>query len=152
MEPSKASKDSSQSFKSPKASLPSRLKHKVTKRFEKSYRKESSATQSENERDDDALSSAVSTSSARHQLAAHSMVPFAGREHSAADITVPNRKQPEASVTEHTDTDRHRPSEMSLWDKACANIRARDENSKYVSKLIEFHSLSGTLQVFFKFF
>ena len=151
MEPSKASKGSSQSFKNPKASLPSRFKQKVTKKFEKSYRKESSAAQSESERDNDTPSSAAPTSSTRLQPAAHANALFSGREHSAADTTVPNREQPEASATKHTDVDRNKPSEMSLWDNACANMRARDENSKHVSRVTEFRSFSGTLQVLFFF-
>lgn len=201
----KASKIHSQSSKSPKVSLLSRLKNNT---FGKCRRKKPDTPQRESERGDDKTSSAVvlsaaepltvegsdaiasisepastpasapaatasdtgasgpvalasdtvaldasasATSATRSQPAAYSSVPFSSPEHTAADAAVLNREQSEASTSKHANINMKNCGEMSLWNKACASLKARDENSKYVSKVIEFHSFGGTLRTFLRY-
>ena len=143
MDPLKASKNSSQSSKSPKASLSSRVRQGITKRFEKSYAKKSS------ERADDTPSSAFPPSDAGLEPAARSNIPSSSREHSATDATVLSGMHSEVSISRHINVDMDKPSEISLWDKACANLRGRDENSKYVSQVNELHSFVELRKLYF---
>lgn len=136
MKHSMASKSSSQSSKSPKASLSSRVRQEITKRFEKPHGKKSNTAEPESERDDGTLSSIAPHSTAEPQSTVCSNFPSSSLENSATGTTVVNGMQSEASRSQDTRVDMNRPGEISLWDKACANLRKRDEHSKYVSKAI----------------
>lgn len=93
--------------------------------------------------------SAPDASAIRPPVAAHSNVPPSSPEHSTADAAVPNREKSEAVTSIPANRDMNELKEMSLWDKACVSLKARDQDSKYVSKVTEFHPFNGTMQVLF---
>lgn len=96
--------------------------------------------------------SAPAASAIRPPAAAHSNVPSSSPEHSTADAAVPNREQSEASASTRANTDMNGLGGMVLWGRACAGLERRDKDSKEskcVSKVTEFHSFPGTMQVLF---
>lgn len=149
MKSSTASRDFSQSSKSPKYSLPRRSKTVIHKILRRSHRKRLDTAQSRSERGDDTPSSTDSTSPTRARPAVQTNNTSSGPEHSASDLAVQNCKQAEASTSNNTRTDIKQVSKMSLWDEACANLKRRDEDSKYVSTITGFPPFNGTLQSYF---
>lgn len=92
--------------------------------------------------------SAPATSVTMPRPAAHSNVPSSYPEHSVADTNVLKCEQSVASTSNNTKVDIKETGKVSLWDKACANLKERDENSKYVSKLTKFGSFNGICKLY----
>ena len=57
---------------------------------------------------------------------------------SSINPPVPDQEQA-IGLPSHTHEEATKPKEMSLWDRACENLRERDTKAKYVSKTPNFH-------------